>query len=653
VIDLSNLRAPGWNRIVAELSQPATDDRAYLDRLLRIIAQVSASKQACLILPQAGQAGELLPRILAVCSGPPSGKPDAPPTVAAPEAVAVEHEKEVKQVAIACLESAQSRAFGLDGQNAVYDGQSSQGYLLAVPVPDAAGRAIAAVTLLIDARSRQAVQSTLAMAEVLAGYVHGHVARSELRRQQASVMALELATRLLSATNTQDSFKGASLQLVNDLTRQLGADRAALGWVKGSAIHLVALSDAEHFNPRTEMVKALQNAMDECLDQEQAVVFPPPEAAQDVLLAHAITTAHRRLVAGNPGLVACSVPLRKGDKTVGVITVELRAPPPAPGTAPKAPIDTRGVEVLQAAADLLGPVLAVRKNDDRILPLRTLDASRNAGAWFVGSKHTPWKLAGILLIAAFIFCALFRIEHRVGSMATLEARSKRVVAAPFDAVVASLAAGIQPGSTVRAGDLLVELDTRELKLQLASTAAKRDQGERQLANARKEGKVGDAQLAQAAIDKARADEQLIQRRLELSRITSPIDGVIIAGDLKDKLGAAVKVGDGLMQIAPVGDLYVQAKVDERDVGLIHPGGSGRVHTRARPQEGFDVTIDTIVPLAVATEGRNEFEVRATIQTPEPWMRPGMEGVARLDAGQRTLLWIGTRRIIDTVRLWVW
>jgi hypothetical protein len=35
------------------------------------------------------------------------------------------------------------------------------------------------------------------------------------------------------------------------------------------------------------------------------------------------------------------------------------------------------------------------------------------------------------------------------------------------------------------------------------------------------------------------------------------------------------------------------------------------------------------------------------------MRPGMEGVARLDAGQRTLLWIGTRRIIDTVRLWVW
>jgi len=35
------------------------------------------------------------------------------------------------------------------------------------------------------------------------------------------------------------------------------------------------------------------------------------------------------------------------------------------------------------------------------------------------------------------------------------------------------------------------------------------------------------------------------------------------------------------------------------------------------------------------------------------MRPGMEGVIRLDAGEHSLLYIGTRRVIETVRLWVW
>lgn len=668
MIDLSNLRAPGWNRVVAELATPAGDDRAYLERLLRVIGQVSASKQACLVLPQAGDAGAVVARVIAAWPSKSQTGAGAANGAAVDNGatIVVEHEREVKQAAIGVFESSQSRAFALDEQSGVYDGSGAggSGYLLAVPVPDGGGRAAAAITLLIDSRSRAAVQSTLAMAEVLAGYVHGHTARSELKRQQASVMALELATRLLSAVNSQTTFKGAALQLVNDLTRQLGADRAALGWVKGNSIEVVALSDAEDFNKRTEMVRKLAGAMDECLDQEQAVVFPVPETGQDVLLAHAIVAAHRELAAGTPGLVVCSVPLRRArrlpgetsttDETIGVITVELRAPAAQPGQgAAKQAIDTRGVEVLQSAADLLGPVLATRWSDDRVLPLRAVDATKRTASWLVGPTHTAWKVAGVLIIAAFIFCALFKIEHRVGSNATLEATGRRVIAAPFDGVVASLGPGVKPGAKVKAGEVLAELDTRELKLQMSSAMARREQGERQLANARKEGKAAEAQMAQAAVDRALADANLLARRIELSKLTAPTDGVILAGDLQDKIGAAVKVGDSLMQIAPLSDLYVLARVDERDVGLIKTGGAGQIRLKAEPGEGYPITIEAIVPLAVAKDGKNEFEVRGKLAEVPEWMRPGMEGIARLDAGRRSLLWIGTRRVIDTIRLWVW
>jgi biotin carboxyl carrier protein len=681
--------------VVAELAQFAPDDRAYLERLARVVGQVSAAKQVCVVLPQAGSSGETVGRVVAVW--PSAGKAEAGGGGGSGVGLApVEFEREVKQAALSVLESSPTagpsgtggRAFSLEegaGSAGLYDGtgSSGKGMVLAVPVPEAGGaggagagggasgdvRVVAAITMLVDSRSKAAVQSTLAMAEVLAGYVHGHAARSELKRQQAGVMALELATRLLSAVNAQPSFKGAALQLVNDLTRQLGADRAALGWVTGSTIDVVALSDAEHFNKRTELVRSLAGAMEECLDQEQAVCYPAPEASSDVLLGQAIVAAHKDLVerggsgggssgggSGVAGLVAVSVPLRRtrakpeggvADETVGVLTLELRS------VGGGKPIDVRGVEMLQAAADLLGPVMATRRSDDRLWALRTVDSTRRAGAWLVGPRHTWWKIAAALATGLVLFCALFKIEHRVGSMASLEATGKRVIAAPLEGVVTALGAGVRPGAEVQAGQMLAELDTRELELQLAGAMARREQAERQMANARRDGKVAEAQVAQASMDKAMADAALVRRRIELSRLTSPIAGVIVAGDLKDKLGAAVKAGDNLMQVAPLGELYVVAKVDERDVGLIKAGGEGVVRFKGDPSRGHAVTIETIVPLAVAREGKNEFEVRAKLAAPEAWMRPGMEGVARLDAGRRSLLWIGTRRVFDTVRLWLW
>ena len=81
--------------------------------------------------------------------------------------------------------------------------------------------------------------------------------------------------------------------------------------------------------------------MDECLDQEQAVLYPPPPAhgeagpgkagspAGDVLLSQAITHAHRELGASDARLKVVSLPLRENDRVIGVITVESTAEGPA------------------------------------------------------------------------------------------------------------------------------------------------------------------------------------------------------------------------------------------------------------------------------------------------------------------------------------
>ena len=96
-----------------------------------------------------------------------------------------------------------------------------------------------------------------------------------------------------------------------------------------------------------------------------------------------------------------------------------------------------------------------------------------------------------------------------------------------------------------------------------------------------------------------------------------------------------------------------ARVDERDIALISPGSPGQLATKSLPAVRFPVKVVRVVPLAEPKDGKNVFEVRVQLDEAAPWMRPGMEGLVRLDAGERSLLSIGLRRVVDTVRLWLW
>lgn len=673
MIDVSNLKTPGWSRVVAELSSGAPDDRAFVDRMLRILGQISAARQAVLYVPASGPSGELEPRALAVW--PPQS--DAIPGDLA-ETGKLQHPKECQQAAYAALESGQSRAFSLD-KSELYDpaGAASAGYVLAVALPAeqqpeqaeataATGAQLPGVIcLLVEGRSRQAVSSSLAMAELVAGYVHTHTLRRQARQLSSASRSLDLATRLIGAINQAEGFKGAAIQLVNDIAKALPADRVALGWAKGSSVQVRAISDTEHFDRRTIMVQRLAAAMDECLDQEQAVLHPSPAAGADVLLAQAITHSHKELAAGDVKLRITSIPLRDGDKVVGVLTVESRivepdatpAAQPAPGgpskRGPGVAIDERVVELLQQTMDLVAPVLAVRRSDDRVLPLRAWDSTIKSGRWLVGPKHTVWKLAGLAVVLAMLFVTFYQTTYRVGAVAELRARDRRVISVPFDAVLKERAPGIEAGVTVKAGQVLATLDDTELQLQAAEVQAKLVQAEKALAQAMREQKTAEARKAEAQAEEARAQLDLLNSRIARARITSPIDGTIIAGDLRERIGGSVKLGDELFQIATLDDMLAVARVDERDIALISPGSPGQLATKALPAIRFPVKVVTVVPLAEPKDGKNIFEVRVRLEEAAPWMRPGMEGLIRLDAGERSLLSIGLRRVVDTVRLWLW
>jgi biotin carboxyl carrier protein len=706
VIDVTNIKSPGWHRVVAELSQPLPDDRVFLLRLLSTLGLVSNARQGVLFGVSGSQeqsslevkAAQVWPFAADVID--PTGKPLRPlEELVDPsklDATTIERTKDVHAAARTVALSRQLQVFSLDDDQ-VYTGNQTRGFVIAAPIPsglshESPTRPIQhVITLVGETTSRQALQSTLAMVELLVGYVFTHEAQQALRRTRQGTAALDLAGRLIASLNatagSHQGFKAAAFQLVNDLCRQLSLDRAGLGWVPGSparwpgrgrtdeqqaiggrreaySVHLKALSDTEHIDRRLEMCRKIEAAMEECLDQEQPVLFPPPPAAgagADPALAQSVTHAHRDLARNDAHLRVASIPLRvvdaRGERIAGVLLVEAGQ---GAGGAQGARLDPPVVELIQATMDLVAPVLAVRASDDRNLALRAWDSSLRAAAWAVGPKHTVWKVAGVAAMIATGILFFGTTTYRVGAPMSLKAQQHRVLAAPVAGVLESIPDDIKSGARVAKGQVLAQLDAKEFQLSELEARAQFAQYDKQADDALRKGDNASASQARARADQARARMELAAINIDRATMRSPIDGTIVSPDIRDRLGSTLKAGDPMIEVADLSSMKIIAKVDDRDIGFIQVGQTGEISPKADPSKTVAFVVDQIVPLSQAEQGVNAFEVRASFVAPEQlsdhekrWLLPGLEGQAKFNTERRSFAWILSRRIVDQMRVWLW
>ncbi len=94
-----------------------------------------------------------------------------------------------------------------------------------------------------------------------------------------------------------------------------------------------------------------------------------------------------------------------------------------------------------------------------------------------------------------------------------------------------------------------------------------------------------------------------------------------------------------MTMAPEHDFRVMLEVDERDIGEVRIGQPGSLALTALPGRCAPFEIDRITPVASPAQGRNYFEVEAKLKAKDAELRPGLMGVAKIEAGSRSLLWI--------------
>lgn len=562
--------------------------------------------------------------------------------------------KEIREAAIKafmdlikpCVAEGKDGAIELSNPSEVYQPESQ--YCL-VTLLRAEGQAVAVSAVITRCMNLDRAKQRLQSMQLVAGYFELFTLRHNADQARLMAQSHQHVLQLATAAASAEGFDSAAMNLCNELANRAGASRVSLGWIKGTRIRIKALSHTEEFDKKQELIVQLQRVMEECADQEEMIQFDPAGKSSEN-----VTREAQALSRSQGGNIVLSLPLRDRAEVVGVITLEF-----LPNTQLSAQVSSS----LAVAVELLAPQLHDRYQNDRWLITKTGLTIQTQLSHVTGPRYMITKLIIVLVIVGILFVSLFRPMYHVNASFQFAAPDKIALSAPFEAKISEIghkASGepLRPGDMVKQGQVLALLDTFEPRTkQIDALNRMNEAAKEEEKNLNTPGKISDANIARARKEAAAAEVALYQDQINNAQIVAPHDGMILKGDLSDKIGQKVQLGEDLFQIAANANLRPDLTVPERDIQDVKIGATGKLATDALPMYRYPFKVTRIIPEAQAKEGASSFTVYGeipadTVAGNQDW-RPGMAGEARIDVGNRSLAWIWTHRLIDFLRLKLW
>jgi membrane fusion protein (multidrug efflux system) len=192
----------------------------------------------------------------------------------------------------------------------------------------------------------------------------------------------------------------------------------------------------------------------------------------------------------------------------------------------------------------------------------------------------------------------------------------------------------ESGQWVHQGDILVELDTRQEKAQLANMEAQRDLAVINYGRAQELDKAG--VIAHSEYDNASAQQKAteaqvgdIKAAIARKTIRAPFTGLL--GIRQVSLGQYLAAGQAIVALQSVDPIYVNFGVPQQDAVQMRPGRALRVTNGDLPGMAFTGKI-TALDSVVSEQTRN-IQVQATLANKGNRLRPGMFVQVELPLGQ--------------------
>ena len=221
------------------------------------------------------------------------------------------------------------------------------------------------------------------------------------------------------------------------------------------------------------------------------------------------------------------------------------------------------------------------------------------------------------------------------------------------------------GDWVKAGDLVAELDTSEVKVNLKKAEAALKEAEFSFKNKKteyrrkealfKEGLITKQQfddmqttlsIAGAEYDGTKAAQDLAQLQYDYSFIRSPVKGVVTERPVD--IGDTVSTGTVIASIVDPYNLYISAPIDEADIGSVSLGQPVKVTMDAYLGKVFYGSVIKISPIVIgARQEAKTFEVRVSIPNRDLVLKPGMSADVEIIVGEAgDTLVVPSQAVID-------
>jgi len=217
---------------------------------------------------------------------------------------------------------------------------------------------------------------------------------------------------------------------------------------------------------------------------------------------------------------------------------------------------------------------------------------------------------------------------------------------------------VEVGSMVKPGDLIVQIDTRDLINAANQAQADFDAAQAKLTTSLAQKKRSDdlfkqriitaqenetANLdyanSQAGFVRAKTSLDLAQQRLEDATVRAPVLGTVIEktvslGQVIQAGTSSVGGGSTILKMADLSRVRARALVNETDIGQIVAGQEATVTVDAFPDRPFHGKVEKVEPQAVVQQNVTMFPVLISLSNEEGLLKPGMNGEAAVLVDRR-------------------
>ena len=269
------------------------------------------------------------------------------------------------------------------------------------------------------------------------------------------------------------------------------------------------------------------------------------------------------------------------------------------------------------------------------------------------TKKTVWKviaaLVGLFLLIAGIKVWQFAVMISAGKKmvppptTVTSAEAKKADWQPMLTAIGSVSAvqgamisaelagtvreiNFQSGALVKKGDVLLKMDVSPEEAQLRSAQADKELAKNDLDRARdlaarKVISAAEFDAAQSKYAQKKAAMENIQSTIDKKQIRAPFDGT--AGIRAVNPGQMVKVGDPLVSLQTMGQVYFDFAFPQQQLAQVKQDLPVKVTTDALPSREFDGKL-TAINSSIDPATRN-VTLQATLDNPDNALRAGMFG----------------------------